>query len=534
MRLPRRHLAPSLALLVTVLVSAMDITVVSTVLPTIVGELGGLALYSWSFSAYLLTSTTTLPLYGKLADVYGRKPLFFWAMALFLLGSLLCGLATSMELLIAYRAVQGLGAGGLMTLTITLAGDLFPADERPKIQAAISAVWGLAAIVGPGVGIAIVAYTSWRWVFWLNLPVGLVASAILARSLHERVTPRRHHVDYAGAALLTAGVGALLAALVEGGQGGFASPMVLALLGASALLLGLLAWVEARAPEPVVPLTLLRGRLQGLASLAAFVLGACVYSVSTYLPLFVQGTQGGTPFEVGVVTGAMSLSWTGGSLAAGRTVRWLSFRATALAGMAVLVASGVLLARMTVDTAFSTVVVASLVAGLGMGLCSTPLIVMVQNAVDWEQRGVATAAQQFFRSIGGTLWVSLQGTVLAATVGSALAAAGVALPGGGGGAARQVRLGELNAMLDPATRATLPPEQVRVLADVLADGLQPVFLLYLAATVAGLVVIALLPHDRLSAKEAGGDAGVGEVPAGAAGGERGAGVTGPAPPGPSS
>ncbi len=502
MRLPSRDLAPTLALLVTVLVSAMDVTIVSTVMPTIVGELGGLALYSWGFAAYLLTSTTTLPVYGKLADLYGRKPLYLTAMAVFLLGSLLCGLATSIEALIAFRAVQGLGAGGLLTISTTLAGDLYPLEERPKIQAAMSTVWGLASIVGPVLGSAIVSQASWRWVFWINLPIGLVATGVLGASLHEHLTPTRHHVDYAGVVLLTAGLGAVLGALVEAGQAGFASPGVSALLALGALLLGLLAWVEAGAAEPVVPIRLLRDRVQGLASVAALALGACIFSASTYLPLLVQGAQGGTAYDVAWVTAAVSLAWTGGSVAAGPLLGRLGFRPAALGGMAILTASGLLLPRLALETPLAIVVAVGVVIGFGLGLASTPLIVLVQSVVGWERRGVATAAQQFFRSIGGTVWVSVQGAVLSAAAASAVASAAVAalaMPSGARAGERGLPLGELNALLDPATRATLPPEQVGVLATVLADSLQPVFWLFLLAAVVGLVAIALLPRGPLVA-----------------------------------
>ncbi len=491
MLLASRRLLPTLALLATVLVSAMDVTVIATVMPTIVGELGGLGLYSWSFSAYLLTATTTLPIYGKLADTYGRKPLFLSAMALFLLGSLLCGLAGSMEVLIACRAVQGLGAGGLLTITITLAGDLFPLDERPKIQGAISAVWGIAAIVGPAVGSAIVSQTSWRWVFWLNLPIGGLATAILATSFHERVTVCRQQVDYAGAVLLTAGVGALLGALVGGGQAGFTSPPVLGLLGAAVALLALLARVEVRAAEPVVPLRLLRDRLQALASVAALALGACIYSASTYLPLLVQGVQGGRPYDVALVTGTVSVAWTAGSVFAGRTLPRLGYRGAAGLGMGLLVLGGVALLRLALDTPLAVVVSVSAVVGSGLGLASTPLIVLVQNTVGWDERGVATAAQQFFRSIGGMSWVSVQGAVLSTSVAAALAAAPVApwSPTAGG----THRLGELSALLDPAARATLPAETLDLLVRALAAGLHAVFVLFLIAALAGLLAVALLP-----------------------------------------
>ncbi|HEY7064380.1 MAG TPA: MFS transporter [Chloroflexota bacterium] len=491
MKLPPGRLAPTVALLVSALVSAMDVTIVATVMPTIVSELGGLALYSWGFAGYLLTSTTTVPIYGRLADIYGRKPLYLTALGVFCLGSLLCGLAPSMELLIAFRAVQGLGAGGMMTVGTTLAGDLFPGDERPKIQGLISTVWGVASIAGPAVGSLIVLNTSWRWVFWINLPVGLLAAAILAATVHERVERQRQEVDYAGAALLTLGIGALLVGLVEGGERGFATPRVLGLFAASAALVALLAWVEARREAPVVPHRLLRQRLLGLASLAAALLGACIYSSSTYLPLLVQGAQGGSAADVAWVSGTSSFAWTCGSIGVGRVLVRRGFRGAALGGMTILSLGGVLLTLLDLDTPLRLVIATSAVVGLGMGVMWTTLIVMVQGAVGWAQRGAVTGTLQFFQAIGGTLGVSIQGAVLSAALGAGLIAAGIATdasaPVAGRGSAT------LNAMLDPATHAAMPPDQARTLAAVLMAGLHEVFLLYLATALLGLIVVALLP-----------------------------------------
>src|SRR5581483_3938305 len=350
MKIPREKLAPTIAVLVSIFVAAMDISIMSTVMQSIVGQLGGLPLYSWTIAAYLLTSTTTVPLYGKLADTYGRKPMFITGTGLFVVGSLLCGLSGSIEQLIVFRALQGLGAGGILPITITIAGDLFQGPDRARIQGLISSVWGLAAILGPLAGSFIVLHATWHWAFWINVPIGFLTISVLARTFHERPVATRHQLDWLGAALLMAGVAALLLALGDHGQGAVSRETVVGLLVAAAVLLALFAVVELRTAEPVVPFSLLRDRVLGLASLGGFVLGACIYSASTYLPLFVQGAQARGPADVAWVSAAISVAWTGGSLIGSRVLVRVGFRAAALLGMGVISAGAALLLGLGRDT----------------------------------------------------------------------------------------------------------------------------------------------------------------------------------------
>ncbi|HLI27559.1 MAG TPA: MFS transporter [Chloroflexota bacterium] len=480
------RLAPTLAMLVAIFVGAMDISIMATVMPTIVGQLGGLPLYSWSFSAYLLTSTTTVPIYGRLADLYGRKRIFLVGMSIFALGSLLCGLARSMEQLIAFRALQGLGAGGLLPIAITVAGDLYQGEERAKIQGYISAVWGLAAILGPLIGSVIVAQVSWSWVFWINLPIGATTATILALTLRERLQPRTVQVDYLGAVLLTGGIAALLFGLVDSGPAGLLAPHVLGLFGAAGGLLAAFVAVEQRVAQPIVPLALLRERLLAVTSLGALVLGGCIYSSTAYLPLFVQGAQGGSQFQVALVSASVSVAWTTGSIIGGRLLLRVGVRTAALAGLALVSGGAGGLVLLGVSTPLALVMLAGALLGLGLGITSTTFIVVVQTAVGWEQRGVATALQQFCRAIGGTLWVSVQGAAL----GAAVAGAHGDLAGGG-------HLPSVNDVLDPGLRALLPPEELRALAGVLQDGLHQVFVLYLLLALAGLAIVAFLPGRPL-------------------------------------
>jgi len=516
MRIPREKLAPTIAVLVSIFVAAMDISIMSTVMPSVVGQLGGLPLYSWTIAAYLLTSTTTVPLYGKLADGYGRKPMFIVGTSLFVVGSLLSGLSGTIEQLILFRALQGLGAGGILPITITIAGDLFQGEERAKIQGLISSVWGLAAILGPLAGSFIVLHATWQWAFWLNVPVGFVTTSALARTFHERPVATRHQLDWLGAVLLMASVASLLLALGDRGQAGLSNQASAALLAASAVLLALFALVELRAAEPVVPFSLLRDRVMGLAMLGGFVLGACIYSATTYLPLFVQGAQERGPADVAWVSAAISVAWTGGSILGSRVLMRLGFRVAALLGMSVISLGGVLLLGLGRDTPLWMVAAAGSVLGVGLGTSSTSFIVVVQTAVGWEQRGIATATQQFFRAIGGTVWLSVQGAALTAT-----AAAGLAAVDAAGNLGISVHIDDLNTMLEPAARAALAPEEARVLAQVLGQGMHQVFVLYLAIALAGLAIVWFVPRGRLGER---GGAPVGEAAALAAAREAGPGT----------
>jgi len=271
-------------------------------MPTVVGDLGGIHFYSWVFTAYLLTSTVTVPLYGKLADLYGRKPVLLFGIGVFLVGSMASGLARGIGTLIAFRAVQGLGAGAMQPTTLTIVGDIYNLEERSRMQGVFGAVWGVAGLVGPLLGGIIVKYLSWRWVFFINVPAGIAAAAVLMIALHEDVAHRQHSLDWAGAGLLTVG----LSALLFGAQGGSASAIGLPV---AAVLLALFVIVERRAVEPVLPLGLFRQPVIGVATLAGALVGAGMISMVTYVPLYVQGVLGGSPTEAGSAITPMVIGW---------------------------------------------------------------------------------------------------------------------------------------------------------------------------------------------------------------------------------
>ncbi len=281
-----------ISLLLSLSMAAMEMTVVSTAMPTVVGDLGGIHYYSWVFTAYLLTSTVTVPLYGKLADLYGRKPVLLAGIGVFLVGSMASGLAQSIGALIAFRALQGLGAGAMQPTTLTIVGDIYNLEERSRMQGVFGAVWGVAGLIGPLLGGIIVKYLSWRWVFFINVPAGIAAAALLVVALHENVEHRQHSLDWSGAGLLTLG----LTALLFGVHGGRASSIGLPL---AAFCLVLFYFAERRAPEPVLPLDLFRQRVIGVSTAAGALVGAGMIAMVTYVPLYVQGVLGGSPTEAG-------------------------------------------------------------------------------------------------------------------------------------------------------------------------------------------------------------------------------------------
>jgi EmrB/QacA subfamily drug resistance transporter len=459
------------ALLLGLFLAAMEMTVVSTAMPTVVGELGGLPLYAWAFAAYMLTATVTVPIHGKLADLKGRKPVMLAGLALFLGGSAACGFAGSMEGLIAARAVQGLGAGAIQPVTLTIVGDLFDVETRGRMQGLFGAVWGLAGLVGPLLGGALVHYLSWRWVFWVNLPFGLGCGAILAVAYHERAERHEHTLDVAGALLLAAAVVATLVAVRSRDAGLVALPVaVLALL--------LFLWQERRAPEPLLPLDLFRGRLIAVASLSGALVGAAMIGTVTFVPLWVQSVLGLTPTGAGAAIAPMAVGWPIASAVSGRLIPRFGCRALVRTGLAVTALAG--LAVPLLFQPGTPLLVAQLLTfwyGVGLGIANTPLIIAVQSSVAWNRRGVATASTMFFRTIGGTLSVGVLGGLLAHALESS-------------GASREVvekLLGPERSLVDPATVASL--------AGTLQQAMSGIF--WVGAAIAALAFASSLLFPRV-------------------------------------
>ncbi|MGI8421105.1 MAG: MDR family MFS transporter [Gaiellaceae bacterium] len=401
-------------LMVTLLLAALDQTIVSTALPRIVSDLGGLSSYSWVFTAYLLATTVTVPLYGKLGDKYGRRPLFVLSIVIFLGGSALCGLAQNMPELVAFRAVQGLGAGGLFPLTLATVGEIVPPRDRGRYQGLIGAVFAASSIIGPAVGGFIVDNASWRWVFYVNLPVGGLALVVIWLTMPRSERRDEHSVDWLGAGVLAAGTAALLLGLVwGGGQYPWLSPQVLGSLAAAAVLLSAFAVVERRVREPILPFALLRNPIVSASVASMGLVGMAMFGTIAFVPLFVQGVIGTSATSSGVVLTPLILGAVGMSLLSGQWVsRTGRYRANAIAGPIVLGAGMLLLWRMGVDTTNAQAARNMVVAGIGLGLMMQVFVLSVQNAVPVRSIGIATALTQFSRSIGQTLGVTVMGVIV--------------------------------------------------------------------------------------------------------------------------
>ncbi len=415
-----------LAVMLSTALVALDSTIVATAVPSIVHDLGGFREFPWLFSTYLLAQAATVPVNGKLADLFGRKPLMYYGIGVFLLGSVLCGAAWSMPVLIGARALQGLGAGAVQPIGMTVIGDIYTLRERAKVQGYVASVWGISSVVGPTVGGVFSQLLSWRFIFWVNIPLCLLAAWMLRR-FSERVERRSAKVDYAGAVLLTVATTLVVLGLLEGGQSwswtGWQTPAV---FGSAALLLAGFVLVERAAAEPVLPLWVFTSRTLVVTGAISFLVGGLVLGLSSYVPTLGQEVVGASAILSGLTLGALSLGWPVAAAVSGRLYLGVGFRATGLLGVGLSLAGAVALVAISPAGALWHVALACLLIGFGMGWVASPALVVAQSSVEWGQRGVATATNMFGRSVGSAVGVAVFGAIVNAATGAHPSAATLA------------------------------------------------------------------------------------------------------------
>jgi EmrB/QacA subfamily drug resistance transporter len=461
------------ALMLVILLASLDQTIVATALPTIVGELGGLQHLSWVVTAYLLASTITGPLYGKFGDLYGRKKTLQVAIVIFLIGSILCGIAQNMPELIAFRAIQGLGAGGLITTTIAVVGDIIPPRDRGRYQGVFGAVFGVSTIIGPLLGGFFVDNLSWRWIFYVNLPVAAVAFVVIGAVFHTQTERVEHKIDYLGAALLAGGLSAVVLFTSLGGTTfawGSAESVVLITLGV--VLLVAFAFAERRATEPILPLDLFRNRIFTVCAGIGFIIGFALFGSVTYLPVFLQIVKGRSPTSSGLQLTPMMAGLLVTSIISGRLIsKYGRYKPFPVAGTAVMTVGMVLLSRLGIHSSSLYTSLSMLVLGLGLGAVMQVLVLAVQNAVDYRNMGVATSGSLLFRQVGGSIGIAIVGAIFANRLSSNLAASlppGVHPP----------------TTVSPTVIRNLPPAMHEGYVHAVAAALHPVFVV--AATVSAL------------------------------------------------
>lgn len=495
-------------LMIGMLLSSLDQTIVSTGMPTVVRELGGLSLYSWVFSIYMLTQTAAIPIFGKLADLYGRRNIYMVGMGTFILGSALSGAAHNMTELIVFRGLQGIGAGALMPLAFTIIGDIFPPERRGKMQGIFGAVFGLSSIAGPALGGYIVEHWAWRWIFYINLPFGFVAAAILWSALKEKKAAIRPVIDWAGALLLTGSIVTILLATVLGGEDqsgqttkyAWGSWQIISMLTIGVLLGVLFVWVEKRAQQPILPLDLFRNRTIAVSSITVFLSGIGMFSAITFIPLFVQIVIGVTPSMSGYILTPMMLSMIMSSIVGGRLVSKLTYRSILVTAFLIMMVAFYLMSQMGLNTTSSQVVFYMILTGLGIGLLMPTFNIAVQSAVEAHQRGVATSSSTLFRSIGATVGVTIMGAILSNKMASgfeALSTDGpVHIP-----SEQLKQFANTQVLLNPDVKNSMPPQILHEVLGVFSHSINWVFATGLVFIVIALVASLFMGNARLPKRD---------------------------------
>jgi EmrB/QacA subfamily drug resistance transporter len=469
------------ALLLVLLLASLDQTIVSTALPTIVGDLGGIEHLSWVVIAYLLASTVAGPLYGKFGDLYGRKVVLQVAIVIFLIGSVLCGLAQNMAELIGFRAIQGLGGGGLMVTTVAVIGDVIPPAERGRYQGFFGAVFGVSTVIGPLLGGFFVDNLSWRWIFYVNLPLGALAFGVIAVVFRSRSARVRRSIDYAGALLLAGGLSSIVLFTSLGGTTyPWSSARIVGLAVLGVVLLAAFVAVERRAAEPILPLSLFRNRVFAVTSAVGLIVGLALFGSVTYMPLYLQIVRGHSPTASGLLMTPMMAGVLVTSILSGQLItRFGRYRPFPIAGTGIMAIAVFLLSRLAVDTPAWQTSLFMLILGLGIGMVMQVLVLAAQNSVSYELLGVATSGSTLFRQVGGSIGVAIFGAIFANRLAANLAE-------------RLPPNAQLPAAADPAAVKQLPPEVHLPYVTAFAESLRPVFLVGACIALAAFLISWLL------------------------------------------
>lgn len=467
--------------------AALEATVIGTAMPTVVAALGGMEHYSWVFSAYLLTSTVTVPVWGRLSDLFGRRFLYQVSVAIFLVGSALSGAAQTMPQLIAFRAIQGIGAGGLVPLGMTIIGDTYTLEERAKMQAFFSGVWGLASVIGPLIGGFLTDQLSWRWVFYINIPVGLAAAVIIGFALRRTVLHAKPRIDYAGAIVFTTSVTLLMIALVDEEIGrGVVTLRTAVMLGAAASLGALFIMIERRAAEPIIPLRLFRNRIVTVAVASGFLAGVAMFGAISFVPLFAQGVRGSSATAAGSLLTPLMLSWVIVSIIGGRLMLRVGYRSMVLLGLLMLAASFFTFGTFDVNTTYGVIVADLILMGAGLGFVMLTLLIAVQQSVAREDLGISTSLNQFARSIGGAVGVAVMGAILASGLSSVITEldAGNSI--------------SVNALISREGAAAVDQTSMSKLRAQLGESLNSVFFAGGVASLLAFAIALTLPKEKLA------------------------------------
>lgn len=478
----------TVAMLVSIFLVAIDTTVVTTAMPHIVQQLNGLYLISWVFAIYLLTTSVTTPIYGKLADLFGRKPVFIFGVILFVLGSMVSGTAQTMTQLIVFRAFQGLGAGAVTPLTFTIIGDLYSGEERARMQGLFSSVWGIAGLLGPLVGGLFVDHFSWRWIFYINVPIGIIAILLVVSFLHEtEVKKVKKSIDFGGAALFTVSMGSLLYALISGGQTyAWNSRIIITLLIVAFVFLILFLFVETKAEEPMLPLSMFRIPIIAVSNVAVLMASCVLIGVDVYLPLWIQTLLGYSATGSGLTLMPMSLVWPLGATLAGRFMYRIGSKATTVFGAVLIALGSAWLLFVHLGSPYWYFVGIMIVIGFGMGCFITPLTVLIQSAVGWNLRGAATASNTFSRTLGQTIGIAVFGTVFNSSLFSYVQSH----------VQGSWQSGDISSALTSGVSANLPISVLDQLRNGMAQSLHMIFILIFATAVVTLLICTFLPSHR--------------------------------------